>query len=84
MILKTVCRDYFSLYVSLHIYLCSICFPIQSLCSLIMLFCVVLVNCCLYYSEYLIMRKLAHLLFYVLMGMLHVWGGKCIENKAKI
>lgn len=48
------------------------------------LFCVVLVNCCLYYSEYLIMRKLAHLLFYVLMGMLHVWGGKCIENKAKI
>lgn len=48
-----------------------------------MLFCVVSVNCCLYYSEYLIMRKLAHLLFYVLMGTLHVWGGKCIENKAK-
>lgn len=65
-----------SLCASLHIYLHSVCFPILSLCSLIMLFCIFSVNCCLYYSGYLIVSKLshltAHLLLHVFTGTLHV------------
>lgn len=87
MISKGLHRDYFSLCLWHHIYLHSICFPILSLCSLIMLLCIFSVNCCFYYSRYLIVRKLSRpfpcLYRYAPCVRTGQRGGKCAGNKAE-